>query len=79
MTRLLRALNFDLLLEQGGYQCRIEGTGDCVTVALPSLPSLIHFARLFWPLRHSLPSETLVRLRWGPFRWQVRGTALWKN
>ncbi len=83
MTRLLHALNFDLILERSGHRCHIGGTGDRLTVTLPSLPSAIHFARAFWPLRSSIPRETIVSVVYGPIRWKLRGTArlesLWNS
>lgn len=83
MTPRLHALKFDMVLEQGGYECRIGGSGERVTVTLASLSSLLHFARLLWPLRGFVPRDTVVQFRWRSLRFRLRGAmplkSLWGN
>jgi hypothetical protein len=76
MPRLLRALNFDLVVEQQGHKCRVEGTGERPVVTVGSFSSLLHFARLRNTLLPTLPAATTVQIRWWIFRWNIRGSKI---
>jgi hypothetical protein len=83
MTRLLRALSFNLDVEHAGHRCHIGGTGTLPVVIFPSLATAIYFARLFWPLRKSLPQGSTLQIRWRFVRIQFQGSkqldSVWSN
>ncbi len=65
MKRLpLPALNADLLIENAGRQFTLSGSKMSFVADFPSLSSLIHFSRIFWPLRKQIPQGLKVRVKW---------------
>jgi hypothetical protein len=62
MTPPLPALDLDLRVEHGGHRVSLTGTGKRFTARFPTVASLLHFARIFWPLRKRFPREYSLRV-----------------
>ena len=61
MTKLRPALDLDLVIESNGQRTSIQGSGYRFVAKVPTLGSLIRFARIVWPLRKSLPKGYAVQ------------------
>lgn len=66
MLPLPASLELNLLIEHEGYQLRLTGQRLRFLASFATLLSAAHFARQFWALRHLLPTNASVQVRW---RW----------
>ncbi len=71
MLPLLRALELNLVVEQGGYSAAVSGADGNFLVVFPTLASLWHFAIAAWPLRRPVPAGITVKVAWRRFHWEV--------
>ena len=71
MLPLLRALELNLVVEQGGYRAAISGADGNFLVVFPTLTSLRHFAIAAWPLRGLAPAGITVKVAWRGLQWKV--------
>jgi len=65
-------LQVNLHLEHSGHNLDVTGTGHDYTVRFPSLPSALHYAIHFWPLRKQIPEGTVIRLKYRSFTCKYR-------
>ena len=64
MKQLIPNLDVDLLIENGGHQMKLTGSGMSFTASFLTLRSLLHF---LWALRKSqnlIPSQASLQLQW---------------
>jgi len=72
MQRLLHALEVHLLVEHAGHQMTVTGSDARFVARFPTLASMVHFARIGWALRRSIPAEASLSVEWGRFCFPVR-------
>ena len=77
MKRFLHVLDVDLLIEHGGHQLKLEGSGMCFAAKFPTLRSLGHFLLIFWSSRKLVPREASFQLEWRRFSIPVK--AAWRD
>lgn len=68
MIRLLRTLNVDLHIEHDGHHLKLSGSRMNFIANFPTLASLFHFSRIFWPLRNQAPPGTSFHVEWRKLR-----------
>ncbi len=64
MMRLPPVIEVDLLIEHDGRHLTVRGSGRNFVAKFPSLPSLFHFARIFWAHRTEAPIDAIVQIAW---------------
>ena len=74
MQRPLPALEVDLLIEHGGHAMKVTGSASRFVANFPSLRAVLHFARVFWPLRKRIPHQIALEAEWRLLRVTVRRT-----
>ncbi len=72
MKRFLPVLDVDLLIEHGGHQLKLKGSGMCFAAKFPTLRSLFHFFRIFWLSRDRIPQEASFQVEWRRLRIPVK-------
>jgi hypothetical protein len=72
MTRPLPALDLDLVIEHGGRQLKLTGSGSRFIARFPTLSSLIYFARNFWSWKNQIPEQMSLQAEWWLFRVPVK-------
>jgi hypothetical protein len=72
MHQPLPVLETDLLIEHGGRELKVSGSGSRFAVKFSSLLSFFHFVRIFWPYRKRIPGQASVELRFGRLSIPVR-------
>lgn len=72
MKRPLPVLDVDLLIEHGGHQLKLRGSGTRFSVRAPTLLSLFHYLRISWASRNRIPREASVHVEWRRFRVPVK-------
>ena len=71
MNRPVPALDLDLLIEHGGHQVGVKGSGRHFVAKFPTLLSLLHFLLAFWPVRKRVPGEFQFQVEWRDFRFRL--------
>ena len=71
MNPPLPALDVDLLIEHQGHRVEVKGSGRHLVATFPTLFSLWHFSRAFWPVRNYVPLDLDFKVEWRSFRWSV--------
>ncbi len=51
----LHVLDLDLLVQHGGHEVSVKGTGGQFVARFPTLFSLLHFSSAMWPIRKHIP------------------------
>ncbi len=74
MPKPLPLLDLDLLIEHGGHEAALTGSGRQFVAKFPTLASLFHFSRALWPWRRNLPSEYSIQVEWRGFRFPWRSS-----
>jgi hypothetical protein len=72
MKRPLPGLDVDLLIEHGGHQLRLQGSGTRFAARFPTLASLFHFLRISWAFRKRVPEEASLYVELGRLRIPVK-------
>ena len=68
----LPALEVDLVIEHGGHAVTLTGSSSGLVANFPSLRAMLHFARVFWPLRSRIPNQIGLEAEWRQLRVPVR-------
>ncbi len=74
MLPSLQTVEVALALEHEGHTLLLQGRSPRLTATIPSVASLIHFIRLFWPLRDRMPEGLEVEVRYWKFSVPFRKT-----
>ncbi len=72
MTQPLPYLDFDLLIENGGRQMHLSGSGSRLAATFPTLRSLFHFLPVYWSFRKQVPHVAELQVRWRRLRFLVK-------
>ena len=72
MKRPLPVLDVDLLIEHGGHQLKLRGSGTRFAAKFPTLLSLLHFLRISWSSRKRIPREASFHVEWRRLRIPVK-------
>ncbi len=72
MKRPLPVLDVNLLIEHGGHQLNLRGSGTSFSVIVPTLLSLFHYLRVSWAFRKQIPREASVYVEWRRLRIPVK-------
>lgn len=72
MKRPLPVLDVHLLIEHGGHQVQLRGSGTRFSVIVPTLLSLFHYLRMSWAFRKRIPRQASVHVEWRGLRIPVR-------
>jgi hypothetical protein len=72
MKRSLPVLDVDLLIDHGGHQLKLKGSGMCFAAKFPTLRSLFYFFRIFWSSRTRIPQEASFQVEWRRLRTPVK-------
>lgn len=75
MKRFLPVLDVDLLIEHGGHQVKLKGSGMCFAAKFLTLRSLFHFFRIFWLSRKRIPREASFQVEWRRLRIPVKSAS----
>jgi hypothetical protein len=65
-------LDVDLLIERGGHELKLSGSGIRFVARFPTLRSLFHHLRFFWPARNLIPGSVQILVEWRKLRVNVR-------
>jgi hypothetical protein len=76
MKRPLPALDVDLLIEHDGRHLELRGSEMRFVARFPTLASLFHFLRIFWPYRNRAPLEATLEIEWWRLCIPVKTSAL---
>ena len=68
----LNGLDVDLLIENGGHQVQLTGSGTRYVAKFLTFVSILHFARVSWEYRKLVPRDVSLRLEWRRFRMAVK-------
>jgi hypothetical protein len=68
----LPALEADLVIEHGGHAVKVTGSASRFVANFPSLLAMLHFARVWWPLRDQVPRQIALDAQWRQLRIRVR-------
>jgi len=65
-------LDVDVLIEQGGHELKLSGSGNRFVARFPTLGSLFYHLRFFWPARNLIPRSVGLAVEWRKLRVKVR-------
>ncbi len=72
-------LDVDLLIEQGGHRFKLTGSETRLVARFPTLRSLFHYSRFFWPAMDRMPKSLSLVVEWWRFRVEVRSPREWQE
>ena len=72
MKRPIPRLDVDLLIEHDGHHLELRGSEMRFVAKFPTLLSLFHFSRIFWPYRKEAPQESSLQVEWRQLRIPVK-------
>lgn len=70
----LPVLDIDLLIEHGGHDLKLRGSGMRFVAKFPTLLSLFHFLRIFRSFKRRIPREASLQFEWRRFRIPIKPT-----
>jgi hypothetical protein len=72
MKRPLSVLDVDLLIEHGGHQLKLSGSGMRFVAESPTILALFHFLRIAWASRKRIPRAASFQVEWRRLRIPVK-------
>ncbi len=64
MKRLLPELDVDVVIEHGGHQMAVSGSGKRFVARFQNLGAIVHFGMRAWPFRKLMPSSCEWQVEW---------------